>query len=259
LVEDFRRMNSEIEELRSQGLIQLTEPDSYWNIREAEFLLSLANRKLILEKDIPSAIALIEDVDSSIVASGYQSVIPLRESLSRALSDLRAVRQIDKEGIFLQIESLKSSAEKVEVKGLKNTINPASNTIVEFTNVEYSTIGLNSLVSALSNIFVWREWDHTSDLILRTDERAIAKQRLQLMLDQAQYGLISQNEIVYKQSLIGAKELFALLTVENSVLDGALMAELDDLVAANIDPEVPVLDETLRQMNLLTYRLRDLK
>ena len=60
LVEDFRRMDSEIEELRSQGLIQLTEPDSYWNIREAEFLLSLANRKLILEKDIQQKIHILQ-------------------------------------------------------------------------------------------------------------------------------------------------------------------------------------------------------
>ena len=261
LIEEIGRMSTEIEELRSQGLVQLTEPDSYWSIREAEFLLSLANRKLNLEKDIPSSIALIEDVDFSIVASGLQNVIPLRESLSRALSSLRAVEQIDYEGIFIQIESLKSAAEEIEVKGLEISKIPVSESEVttNLGDIEYSTLGLNSLVTFLSNIFVWREWDRSADLILMTDERTIAKQRLYTLLEQAQQGLISQNGIVFKQSLKKAEELFAMLGAENSVLGGALKAELDDLVTVNIDPELPSLDEPLQLMNQLTFRLHDLK
>ena len=259
LVEDLRRMNSEIEELRSQGLVQLTAPDSYWNLREAEFLLNLANRKLILEKDIPSSIELIEDVDSSIVASGHQNVVPLRGSLSRALSNLRAFGRIDEEGIFVQIESLKAAVDEIKVRGLKNPNSTAEGVITDFEDVGYSTKGINSLLSFLSNIFVWREWDQTSDLILRADERAIAKQRLYLLLEQAQHGLISQNGVVYKQSLIGGKELFAVLAIKNFAFGGGLSAELDSLIAINIDPELPLLDEPLRLMNQQIYRLREMK
>ena len=259
LVEDIRRIDSEIEDLRSQESVQLTEPGSYWSIREAEFLLNLANRKLILERDIPSSIALIEDVDSFIVASGYQNVIPLRESLSRALANLRAFVQVDKEGIFIKIESMKASVERIEVKGLKNPINPVSGASTEFEDIEYPTAELNSLVSFLSNIFVWREWENTSDLVLISSERAIAKQRLHLLLEQAQHGLISQNGIVYKQSLIGFKDLFFMLATRQSALEKALMAELDDLAAINIEPEMPSLTEPLQLMNQLKSRLPNLK
>ena len=101
LIENVRMMNSEIEALKARELDRPSEPESYWHIREAEFLLNLANRKLTLEKDINSSIALIEHADSSIVASGDRNVIPLRESLSRALVNLRAFVQVDKEGIFI--------------------------------------------------------------------------------------------------------------------------------------------------------------
>ena len=259
LIEDIRSMNSEIEELKSQGLVQLTESDSYWNIREANFLLSLANRKLNLEKDIPSTIALIEDVDSFIVASGHRNVIPLRESLSRALSNLRAVGQIDTEGIFIRIESLKTAVEEIRVQGLQTSNNPVSGTTMEFEDIEYSAIGLSSLVTFLSNIFVWREWDHRSDLILMTDERAIAKQRLHLSLEHAQQGLLSQDGIVYKHSLMRAKDLFAMLGNENSVLGESLTAELEDLIMIKIDPEAPSLEGPLQLMNQLTLRFHDLK
>ena len=129
----------------------------------------------------------------------------------------------------------------------------------EFEDIEYSAIGLSSLVTFLSNIFVWREWDHRSDLILMTDERAIAKQRLHLSLEHAQQGLLSQDGIVYKHSLMRAKDLFAMLGNENSVVGESLMAELEDLVMIKIDPEAPSLEGPLQLMNQLTLRFHDLK
>ena len=95
LTETIRMMNSEIEELKARVLIGPSESESYWHIRESEFLLSVAKRKLTLEKDINSSIALVEDLDSTILASGYQDVIPLRESLSKLLTNLRAIKQFD--------------------------------------------------------------------------------------------------------------------------------------------------------------------
>ena len=47
LTETIRMMNSEIEQLKARGLTAPSE--SYWHIRESEFLLSVAKRKLTLE------------------------------------------------------------------------------------------------------------------------------------------------------------------------------------------------------------------
>ena len=257
LIENIRMMNSEIEALKARGLDRPSEPDSYWHIREAEFLLNLANRKLTLEKDINSSIALIEDADSSIVASGHQNAIPLRESLSQALVNLRAFVEVDKEGIFIQIESIKPIVEGIEVKRLKNPNNAISEASTEFEDMEYSNLSLNSIVSFLSNIFVWREWENPSDVILISHQRAIAKQRLHLLLEQAQHGLVSQNGIVYKQSLIGFKDLFSMLVTRQSAAGEAIMVELDDLAAINIEPEMPSLTEPLQLMNQLKSRLQN--
>ena len=257
LIENVRMMNSEIEALKARELDRPSEPESYWHIREAEFLLNLANRKLTLEKDINSSIALIEHADSSIVASGDRNVIPLRESLSRALVNLRAFVQVDKEGIFIQIESIKTIVKGIEVKGLKNPDSPISEVSTEFEDMEYPDSVLNSIVSFLSNIFVWREWENPSDVILISHQRAIAKQRLHLLLEQAQHGLVSQNGMVYKQSLIGFKELFSMLVTRQSAAGEAIMVELDDLAAINIEPEIPSLTEPLQLMNQLKSRLQN--
>ena len=108
-----------------------------------------------------------------------------------------------------------------------------------------------------------KEWDNhfkeNSDLILMTDDRATTKQRLHLLLEQAQLGLISENETVYVQSLLKAKELLVLLAAEHSELGKSIMVEIDDLAAINIDPTVPQLKESLKLMNELTSRLQDLR
>ena len=258
-IENMRIMSLEIEELKARVLIGPSESESYWHIRESEFLLSLAQRKLALEKEINSSIALVEDVDSIISASGYQDVIPLRESLSKLLTNLRAIKQIDEEGIFIRIESMRALVEEVEVRGLKVTSNRTSGVVKELGETENPDMRLNSITNILSNIFVWREWDDASDLILMTDERMLTKQRLHLLLEQAQLGLISQNEAVYVQSLLKAKELLVLLAAEHSELGKSIMVEIDDLAAINIDPTVPQLEESLKLMNELTSRLQDLR
>jgi uroporphyrin-3 C-methyltransferase len=208
-----------------------------------------------LEKDINSSIALIEDVDSTILASGYQDVIPLRESLSKLLANLRAVKQIDEEGIFIRIESMRALVEEIEVRGLKVTSSRTS----EVAETENLDMGLYPITNILSNIFIWREWDDASDLILMTDKRMLAKQRLHLLFEQAQLGLISQNETVYVQSLLKAKELLVLLAAEHSGLGKSVMVEIDDLAAINIDPTAPQLEESLKLMNELASRLQDLR
>lgn len=259
LIENMRMMNSEIEELKARTLYGPSEPQSYWLIREAEFLLNLANRKLSLEKDINASIALIEDVDATILALGYQDVVFYRESLSEILLNLRSIEQIDEDGIFIRIESMKEIVEEIEVRGLKTTINQTGGAAKEFEETEYTNMGLNSIKNLLSNIFVWREWDDRSGLILMTDDRATTKQRLHLLLEQAQLGLISQNVTVYEQSLIQAKELVAMLATEHSGLGQAITIEIDDLVNINIDPTVPQLEDSLKLMNELTIRLQDLR
>ena len=72
---------------------------------ESEFL-EVAKRKLTLEKDINSSISLIEDVDSTILASGYQDVIPLRESLSKLLRIFVLSTKLMKRD-FIRIESMR--------------------------------------------------------------------------------------------------------------------------------------------------------
>lgn len=257
--ETIRIMNSEIEELKGGVLIGPSESESYWHIRESEFLLSLAKRKLALEKDINSSIALVEDVGSTILASGYQDVIPLRESLSKLLVNLRAIKQIDEEGIFIRIESMRALVEGIEVRGLRVTSNRTSGVVKELGETKNFDMGLNSITNILSNIFIWREWDDAPDLILMTDERMLTKQRLHILLEQAQLGLISQNETVYVQSLLKAKELLVLLAAEHSELGKSILVEIDDLAAINIDPIVPQLEESLKLMNELTSRLQDLR
>ena len=259
LTENIRVMNSEIEELKARVLTVPSESESYWHIRESEFLLSVAKRKLTLEKDINSSIALIEDVDSIIFASGHQGIIPFRESLSKLLMNLRAIKQIDKEEIFIRIESMRALVEEIEVRGFKVTSNRTSGVVKGLGETENPNMGLNSITNILSNIFIWREWDNASDLILMTDERMLTKQRLHLLLEQAQLGLISQNETVYVQSLLKAKELLVLLAAEDSGLGKSIMVEIDDLAAINIDPTVPQLEESLKLINELTSRLQDLR
>ena len=254
-IEDFTSLTTQIEELRALQLNQMVEPDLSWKIQEAAFLLSMANRKLFFETDIHTSIALIENADAALVESRHNNVASLRSALSKSLSDLRNAKQLDIEGVFIQIDSLKEMIDELEPIGLQNTDSDNSKKSMPADDSTDNLEGLDSFYNLLSSIFVWQEWSDTSEKILTVGERNLATQRMYSLLEQARYGLISENEVIYKQSLKDCKEWALKYTSKNLFLSQSINAELDELIAIEFDPDVPLLDEPLRLINQLIYEI----
>ena len=191
-------------------------PDLSWKIQEAAFLLNMANRKLFVETDIQTSIALIENADAALVESRHNNVILLRSALSKSLSDLRNAVQFDKEGVFIKIDSLKTMIEELEPIGMQNMDYDNKRNSIRTDETPYNREGLDSFFNLLSSIFVWQEWSDNSETILTISERNLAMQSMYSLLEQARYGLISENEVIYRQSLKDCKEWASKYASRNS-------------------------------------------
>ena len=255
VIEDFTRLTTQVEELRTLQLNQMVVPDLSWKIQEAAFLLNMANRKLFVETDIQTSIALIENADAALVESRHNNVILLRSALSKSLSDLRNAVQFDKEGVFIKIDSLKTMIEELEPIGMQNMDYDNKRNSIRTDETPYNREGLDSFFNLLSSIFVWQEWSDNSETILTISERNLAMQSMYSLLEQARYGLISENEVIYQQSLKDCKEWASKYSSRNSFLRQSINAELDELIAVEFNPEVPSLDEPLRLISQLIYEI----
>jgi|AntRauTorcE11898_2_1112593.scaffolds.fasta_scaffold00726_8 uroporphyrin-3 C-methyltransferase len=77
-----------------------------WRLAEIRYLLSIAQRRVLIDRDIRSAIAALEAADRAIGEFGDVRLLPLRQRIVEDLSALRSVDTVDIEGIALRLQNL---------------------------------------------------------------------------------------------------------------------------------------------------------
>tara|TARA_B100002003_G_scaffold249024_1_gene284246 strand:+ start:321 stop:1457 length:1137 start_codon:yes stop_codon:yes gene_type:complete len=258
-------LNEEILSLRQQlADFQRQQPpaneiaNTDWKVFEAEYLLGIANRKLQLEGDHVSAIELIENADSSLVDSGNSNVFATRQSIAGDLARLRSLEPLDREGIYLRLGILASEAEKINLlSSMRENFENQRNADSAPLEISSSSSGfVDSSLSFLGSVFVWREWDETPEAMLEPGQDAYIKQNLQIILEQAKLALLSTDKQLYQRSLSDASDWLHRYAVTDSVIGQSLLAELDELASMDIDPALPSLAESLALIRQLTANLQ---
>jgi uroporphyrin-3 C-methyltransferase len=100
--------------------------DGAWLLEEAQHLLGIAEQRLRLARDVPTAIAAAESVDRRLADANDPALIPIREQLIADLAALRAVPAVDTAGISLTLSSLIDRVEELPLKGGDVAPPPAS-------------------------------------------------------------------------------------------------------------------------------------
>ena len=258
-------LNEEILSLRQQlADFQRQQPpaneiaNTDWKVFEAEYLLGIANRKLQLEGDYVSAIELIENADSSLVDSGNSNVFATRQSIAGDLARLHSLEPLDREGIYLRLGILASEAEKINLlSSMREDFENQRNADSAPLEISSSSSGfVDSSLSFLGSVFVWREWDETPEAMLEPGQDAYIKQNLQIILEQAKLALLSTDKQLYQRSLSDASDWLHRYAVTDSVIGQSLLAELDELASMDIDPALPSLAESLALIRQLTANLQ---
>ena len=241
-----QNLNQRITELQAE-IGEAETPDQQWKILEAEYLLSIANQRLILESDIDSAISLLESADSSLLNSGNNSVFAVRQSIASDLTRLRSTTLPDREGIYLRLENLLAEMDSIDLlSSMRENFENLRGAESQPIQLGGDAPGLfDSSIEFLGSIFVWREWDEVPEAMLAPGQGAFIKQNMQLMLEQAELALLSKDNSLFSASLTKSKSWFQQYAVTQSPSGLAVLAELDQLLSLNIDPRLSGIDRTL--------------
>ena len=247
-------LRQQLAELQSSYSAPEEERDFGWKILEAEYLLGLANQKLQLEGDHNSAKQLIENADAALVESGHANVFATRQAISSSLAELRDLQPLDREGIYLRIGNLANRAANINLlssmrENFEGRRDAASTPLEIVTN---SSGIIDSALSFLSSVFVWREWEDTPEAMLVPGQDAFIKQNLQLMLEQARLALLTRDESLYQRSLADARAWLQRYAVTDTAIGQTILVELEELAAITINPALPTLSQPLRLVGQLS-------
>ena len=222
-----------------------------WKIAEAEYLLRLANQRVLLERNSGNAVALAQNVDEILRDLNDPDLFPVRKALASEMSELTLAGDIDREGVYLRLLALSEHVEKlplIEPLGSTEEIWPEDEP-QEIDSLWVKTKrGFINVLNKFSHHLRVRDHAQPVPAILAPDNQIYLKQNMRLMLEQAQAALLREEAQVYQSSLQKAQEWLKTYFPLNpqSVAAQAELADLQNVIITQSLPNFAESTELLK-------------
>ncbi|AKV96876.1 hypothetical protein ACP86_12285 [Marinobacter sp. CP1] len=230
-----------------------------WLLAEAEYLLRIANQRLMIEKDIRGAMSALEAADEVLTESDDIGVYPVRQQLAREILALKGLTGVDRTGLYLTLEAAINSIHQLTDQALISENAPGF--VVSAAEGESAGTGeepgavvqaWNKVKATLMQVVVVRRMDEPVKPLLSPDQSAYARLNLQLMLEEAEMAVLRGNQPLYERALTKARTTIDDWYNASNPRVTALSDTLAELAGKNVDPELPDISQSL---DLLKERL----
>jgi uroporphyrin-3 C-methyltransferase len=232
----------------SQTSRAAADSEAVWMVAEVEYLLLVANRRLQLEQDLPTALAALQMADKRLRESGDPAWMKVREQLAAELAALRSVPAVDRDGLSLQIASMVERVGAIEplmMPAVEAEEEAATVTAREERSLETLP---GDAWRGLKSLLIIRRHDGELPLFLPPDQLHFLKQNLQLQLEAARYALLRSDQRLYSDSLERAGAWLAAHFDPEQDEVKSLLVEIEQLKQVQIQPELPDLSGSLRAL-----------
>lgn len=217
-----------------------------WKLAEAEYLLRLANQRVLLERNSGNAVALAQTVDDILRDLNDPDLFPVRKALANEISELALAGDIDREGVYLRLLALAEQIEKlplIEPLGAYEEIWPEDEPEVGEGAWAKIKNGMIRIVNTFGNHIRVRDHAQPVPAILPPDNQIYLKQNMRLAFEQAQAALLREEAQVYQASLEKAQAwLKAYFPLNNQSI--AAQAEIAELQSVLITQSLPNFSES---------------
>lgn len=211
-----------------------------WKLAEAQFLLRLANQRILFEKDSQNALALALSADNILRDLDQQELMAVRKILAEEIAVLKLAGVVDREGIFLRLAALANRIDAIpfiEPLGADMDVEEETEIPADETFKQKISRYFYGLLHKLGSYVRVRDHGKTVNAILPPSQQLYLQQNLRLMLEQAQVALLRNDAQIYQESLVKAQNWinqYYSLNAEAS----AVLAELQSLQNEEIAPEL---------------------
>lgn len=174
---------------------------SDWLLAEADYLVAMAGRKLWLERDVRTAVLMLESADSRLQDTQDPSLLPVRQLIANDIQSLQQINDVSLSSVALALSAMSNQVTELplalpklpEIRQQQNEIS-------------------DSVSDGWANIK--KQWDFFVDGLIKYQPRStpirpmldaqqqwLAREQLRLALMQAQSAALAENPNLYLQSL----------------------------------------------------------
>lgn len=214
-----------------------------WKLAEVDYLLRMSNERILMEHEAANALALAQSANGIMAELESADLFPARKKLNEEIQALKLANKVDREGIYLQLLALTQQIEALPlIEPLVEEDETAQTDDAQDTaslTIWQRTLSMGkSVLHKLSGYVRVRDQGRRIDAILPPEDQMYLKQNLRLMLEQAQIGLLREEQHVYQASLDKAqnwiREYYPLNDQAQIVLN-----DLDQLKKNNVQQPLP--------------------
>ena len=236
-----------------------------WRVAEVDYLLRLANQRLMISSDAATALSLIDAADEILLELSDPRLLPAREAIADDRAALLLVADLDVDGIFLKLSAINKhlgslpvvSAPTFDAAGFDQA--RAEPTESSAADVVPDDGGVAPFLQVIADVFTrgWHEiksWmvinrsDATIKPLLPPEQQYYLRSNLRLMINQAQIALLEQRQVPYQDSLQNAIQWLLDYFPQGEDAVQNLIDELQLLVQVDINPDYPNLSNSLLQL-----------
>jgi uroporphyrin-3 C-methyltransferase len=219
-----------------------------WLLNEAEYLLQLANYRLLFARDINTAVVALNTADSRLRETGDPGLIGVRKAIAESVQALKAVPQADLAGLSLSMSAITRDVASLPL----NTPDPQSRMQEQKAGLEETrkVKSWSALPAAiwhdLKGLIIIRDHTQPVEPLLAPDQRFFLTENLRLQIEQARLAMLSGHVEVYKERLATAIGWINKYFDKASSRTQATLQTLKQLQASAIAPPLPDISKPYR-------------
>jgi uroporphyrin-3 C-methyltransferase len=210
-----------------------------WKLAEAEYLLRIANHRILMEHDVDAALNLLSAADAILLELDDFALYQVRAALADELLALSGVTGNDVQGIYLRLEAVKGSLRDLPLD-VPTYLSQTSRAQPEQPDSFWQV-----LRTELSGYLQLRRFDGATKPLLAPEEAVYLELNLRLMLERTQLAALRRQQIIYEQSMATARDwLIEFLDSDNPQVQ-QVVSELDELLTVQLDQQLPDISGSL--------------
>lgn len=251
--ENSAKLGSEITSVRKQLSRLKNTSKEDWKLAEAEYLVRLANQRLLMEKDISGAEQLLVSADTILAEMKDPILFDTRRALAKDIQALKSTPSFDLEGVYLQLDALSSLVNNLPQKEpsklfSQTTEQVASENLNETGEVSYAKALAQDIWQTLKSLVVINYNSKPIKPLLPPTEYQQLITGIQLQVNVAQLALMKQESSVYQIALEHiANAVNEHFDIDSAAVSGYLTS-LTALQQINVSPELPLPRGSLASM-----------
>lgn len=211
-----------------------------WLLSEVSYLLSLANQRLIVSRDIKTAVAALKAANNRLHDLSDPGLLTLRKTIANEIAQLNLLKLPDINGIAFNLDNLTLSINELPFKSAQQKHIESKQASEK---VEISSLADDNVIAPL--------WDRLKSLVtikkhqrdIQTTETPLEKSdidnQLRYRLETSRVALINKSTAVFQHEIGSALKLVSVYYNQNDSRVAALLNELNNLSKENLLPTLP--------------------